>query len=828
MSGPDFAALELDDSCPDCVDWALSYAAVGMRVFPVDARKKPLVKWSEGATIDSEVIRGWWATWRGADIAWAVPDGVLVIDCDCSGSSRGIRDFERLAGIAVGDVETPTATSPTGGRHLFYRTDGRLYKNWARFLPGASIDTRTIGGYVVLPSPGNGREWLKPLSMPMASAPDWVPVARPDEPGKKPGEARPYAGETPYGFAMVAAALRDIPATEEGTQEPTLHRWCFTLGGLVAGGMLEYEPTLQMLIAAAERMPTYRPNEPWKNLGKKVVRSMRIGMEQPIAEPPDYPASVDVDAETEREIFKEMGWPWPPGSGDSPRPNGADPSAGMEQKSGGSDGSSKDKGGAAPGAAPPDDGSPLPLFPTLEPQAPYPVTALGPLAEGAAMIAEQIQTTECVAGNSVLAVASLVAQALADIEMPIGSRGQSRPLSLYFATVVLSGDRKSSTDVEALFPVRQREDDLFQGYEEALKAWRVAHRAWQSQVRSIERKSKLTLAQRIAEIKAAGPEPEAPIRPAFLIPDLTTEGLARRWQKLPASIGLFSAEGGQLLGGFGFSIDHRLATAASLSLLWDAGRMRRLRAGEEELTDLRGRRLAMHIMVQPKAAVGFLGDEVLRDQGLLSRLLLAAPPSLAGNRLFKETDGAAVLEEYSQLILAVLKVWPSDLREVRPRLLRLTATARTLWIRFYNKVERDQGAKGVLAGLQEIANKAPEQAARIAGVLAIVASPGATEVDDEAMKNGVALATWYLDEAVRLAGAVNASPGLRDAQAMLDWLQSERRTTITVREAQRFGPNRLRQKALIEAAFRELTGHFWLRQDPRNKRRWLVTPEPTE
>ena len=30
-------------------------------------------------------------------------------------------------------------------------------------IGGAGIDTRSHGGYVVLPLPGNGREWLRPL-----------------------------------------------------------------------------------------------------------------------------------------------------------------------------------------------------------------------------------------------------------------------------------------------------------------------------------------------------------------------------------------------------------------------------------------------------------------------------------------------------------------------------------------------------------------------------------------------------------------------------------------------------------------------------------------
>jgi hypothetical protein len=49
-----------------------------------------------------------------------------------------------------------------------------------------------------------------------------------------------------------------------------------------------------------------------------------------------------------------------------------------------------------------------------------------------------------------------------------------------------------------------------------------------------------------------------------------------------------------------------------------------LRAGDS-IADLPGKRLALHLMVQPDAAAAFLSEPMLRDQGLLSRVLIAAP-----------------------------------------------------------------------------------------------------------------------------------------------------------------------------------------------------------
>ena len=111
-----------------------------------------------------------------------------------------------------------------------------------------------------------------------------------------------------------------------------------------------------------------------------------------------------------------------------------------------------------------------------------------------------------------------------------------------------------------------------------------------------------------------------------------------------------------MTGGHGFGPDHRLKTAAALSTLWDGSGIRRLRAGDG-ITDLPGRRLALHLMVQPDAAAAFLSDPILRDQGLLSRLLIAAPETLAGSRLYHEpTDEmAAPLRRYLACILYLLE-----------------------------------------------------------------------------------------------------------------------------------------------------------------------------
>jgi hypothetical protein len=97
------------------------------------------------------------------------------------------------------------------------------------------------------------------------------------------------------------------------------------------------------------------------------------------------------------------------------------------------------------------------------------------LSRAANAIASKAQVPLAMAAQSVLAVASLAASSHADVQLPFG---QVRPLSLFFATAAASGDRKSTADNEALWPVSKREKNLRDAYADEIKKWRIVFAAW--------------------------------------------------------------------------------------------------------------------------------------------------------------------------------------------------------------------------------------------------------------------------------------------------------------------------------------------------------------
>jgi hypothetical protein len=452
----------------------------------------------------------------------------------------------------------------------------------------------------------------------------------------------------------------------------------------------------------------------------------------------------------------------------------------------------------------------LPLFPPPPPSEPFPIKALGATLSRTAMaIANKAQVPVAMAAQSVLAVASLAACSHADVMLPYG---QTRPLALYFATIAASGDRKSTADNESLWPVAKREKSLREDHAAAMSSWRIALAAWQAEKRKIETDKRLDLAGRKERLASLGDEPEKPLSPFLVTGDLTVEGLTKNWPNAPAALGVFTAEGGTFTAGHGMNEDNRLKTAAMLSELWDGKPIKRVRA-LDGVTILSGRRLAFHVMIQPDCGARFLCDPSLRDQGLLSRLLLAAPESLAGTRKYQEPNPQddASIKAYGAGILRILEKPPSlepgKRNELAPRVLPLSAAATTAWQKFYDHLEGQCGAGNELVAIGDFAAKAAEHAARIAGVITIVEDLRAKEIGLEHMEGALMLADWYVNEALRLQQAGRTDPKLIKAAKLLEWLKGQPDGEASISTILTRGPNEMRTKAPVEEYLKVLASH---------------------
>ena len=139
-----------------------------------------------------------------------------------------------------------------------------------------------------------------------------------------------------------------------------------------------------------------------------------------------------------------------------------------------------------------------------------------------------------------------------------------------------------------------------------------------------------------ADLEALGREPEAPPSADRTVSEPTFEGLTKLLAQGLPSIGLFSDEGGQFLGGHAMNNENRQKTLAAFNDFWQGNAIRRTRSGDGHST-LFGRRLAVHLMVQPSVARIFMADPLAVDTGFLPRFLICEPQSTIGSRLQANT-----------------------------------------------------------------------------------------------------------------------------------------------------------------------------------------------
>ncbi len=457
---------------------------------------------------------------------------------------------------------------------------------------------------------------------------------------------------------------------------------------------------------------------------------------------------------------------------------------------------------------------PQPLVREIAPGAAYPVQSLGPLRGAVEAVQGMTQAPVAIPAQSALAVASLAVQGFADVD----TLGGPRPLSLYALTIARSGERKSACDAPLMAALRDHEREQATAQRDAMQSWVNAQALWKGERDRIllEAKKgkgeKRTAAQ--ADLEALGPEPDAPPSADRTVTEPTFEGLTKLFAHGQPSLGLFSDEGGQFLGGHAMNSDNRQKTLAAFNDLWQGNPIRRTRSGDGHAT-LYGRRLAVHLMVQPTVARGFMADPQAADTGFLPRFLMCEPPSAIGTRMQANARGDDVaLASFAGQLRGILEApMPMDpeTRELKPRNLTLAPDARALLAGFADATEAAQANGGDLAHITGTASKAAEQAARIAGVLTLWRDLDAQQVQPTDMADAITLAQFYLAEASRLASAATISAEIDKAEALRRWLlESWPEPEIMLRDVVRLGPNPLRESPKARSALGILEKHGWL------------------
>ena len=458
---------------------------------------------------------------------------------------------------------------------------------------------------------------------------------------------------------------------------------------------------------------------------------------------------------------------------------------------------------------------PQPLVPERKMPTPFPVDALGPLKDAVVVVQQIAQAPVAIPAQSALGVCSLAVQGHVDVETLAGVS----VASLFLMTIAESGERKTTCDKLMMEPVFAFEREQLGQYLSKKTEYEFDAAVWKRKSDALARED-LSAADLARERAALGDPPVPPRMPDRIVTEPTFEGLTELFDIGQPSLALFSDEGGQFLGGFAMGKEQRQKTMSAFNGLWQGASLKRTRKGDGHRS-LYGRRLAMHLMVQPLVAKQFLRDDMASDSGLLARFLVSEPESTIGKRPYRNPNEVPreALDAFEGKLTGILAIpLPMDERtgELKPRVLALSEDARNALIVYADKVEADQARGGSLENIRATASKSAEQAARIAGVMAAFDDISAGEVSLEHMNNAIELATYYVHEALRFSEEVQVAERIAFAETIRAWLIDKWEDDYVMpRDVQRDGPNKCRGKASdIKMALDLLEEYGWLVRMP--------------
>jgi hypothetical protein len=236
---------------------ALAAANRGWHVFPLrhDDKRPAITDWPVLATTDVGNVASYWtAGTYNVGIACG-PSRLVVVDLDVAKpgdaappnwAHRDISHGQQVLDILAAEAQQPkpvrtfTVSTGSGGTHLYFTApDGEPLRNSAGRL-GWLVDTRANGGYVVAAgSVVAGRPYRVIDWTPPAPLPDWIAAALRPATARTPALSLATVSQrSRYAAAALRNELDRVLGAEPGTRNHTLNAAAYSLGQLVATGLL--------------------------------------------------------------------------------------------------------------------------------------------------------------------------------------------------------------------------------------------------------------------------------------------------------------------------------------------------------------------------------------------------------------------------------------------------------------------------------------------------------------------------------------------------------------------------------------------------------------
>jgi putative DNA primase/helicase len=258
--------------------------------------------------------------------------------------------------------------------------------------------------------------------------------------------------------------------------------------------------------------------------------------------------------------------------------------------------------------------------------------------------------------------------------------------------------------------------------------------------------------------------------------------------------------------------DNIMGGLAVKNKLWEGGTHPIGRRTSKSFT-VRGARFTYGLQVQPDVIREFQEKNggLARGIGYWARFLITEPESTQGTRLYREPPkNTPKLSRLHARLFELLEMEPvfGEHGGLEPRRLKFSPDGKRAWIEVHDAIEVKLGRGGDFYDVKDVASKAADNIARIAGLFHILDHGPDGDVSAENVRRAAVIVDNHLNEARRFFADFAASPEERDAAKLEEWLIKtalEQGTgRISRREADR-GVFRARGGKRLDDAIKALT-----------------------
>ena len=773
------------ESAIDILKHARGYAEKGWAVFPCNIEKKPLTHHGfKDASTDPDTINSWWQEHPKALIGFAVPEDVLVLDIDLPEGPENLKKLEETHGPLPDTLRQKTGG---GGYQYFFRlSKGVTAKNSASKI-AKDIDTRTNGGYSILPPswhPSGGTyKWANKTDM--ALCPGWILEALKDpkpEPRREPYQNFFADASHPYIQAAIDSEIQNLVGTPEGQRNNALNIAAVKIGHFVGSGCLSYQEAENLLLDAAEAIGL-----PHGGALKTIKSGLQAGSRDPKGVPDQQKPFAAFAAFAPNETNQKK-WESPISL---------------------------------------DENIPTAMNQNILP---------GPVGDMARAVSIETETPIELATGIGLAVLATAIQGKIIIKI---KPGYTEPLNIWSVVALDPANRKTSVLSKMTSPLTEWEKAQHKKMEPWIKESVNRRQNQEARIKALRasygKAKKEDLPGIEAEIFEIENElEEIPVIPKKWAQDVTPEHLGTLMAMHNERMSLISAEGGIFdiaAGRYSNGIPN-----LDMFLQGHAGDAVRVDRGSREPVYMDHPALTFGLSPQPGVLRGLADKPGFRARGLLARFLYFLPSSKLGYRSLDTSPVRDTIKNnYHQLIFQLLDIEQEEDEhgEKMRYTLTLSQGAYQEWADFFMVVEQGLREGERFEYIRDWAGKLPGAAARIAGLLHCAdnpCEPWAEPVSLKTMVTALDIAAVFADHALIAFDLMGTDNSLDGARKIWRWIEKNRFEEFTKRDCFNALKSTFHRVANIEDSLKVLEERNYIQAETkktggRPSIRYRVNPE---